>query len=452
MHTANYDMIWQETLDEIEKSNYFSPQDFKNWIKKTTLFKIENSQAYVSYRSLVASTIIQNQIKLFETTLSNIWGADVSILLMDHKDMEKMLPEVVVEQKTNFLLENKFNKAYTFENFVEGGSNAEAYAACMNCCNQTAALFNPLMLYGASGLGKTHLLHSVGNYLNAEKPEAKVIYMYSGDFVSILIEAMKTKNVHGNTVERVKEQLLDCDYFLIDDIQNLKNQASQEVFFSVYNQLIQKGTQIIITSDIHPHDLKEMQSRLISRFSQGLSINIARPEFETSKAILKKKLEGREESCNIQDEVIDYLAIQFSNDVRNLEGKLNRLLFNATLFTPDVIDIPFAEKVFEGEEKISITTPGQITISDIKHSVTDFYGLTNKDLEGKARQKQITNARHICVYLCREMLHKPYATIGQELGNRDHSTISSSYERACKLIKTDKLFSQAIDKIKETLG
>ena len=259
MSTMSYASIWNETLQKIQESNYFDTHTFNSWISKTTLFKIEDNIAYVAYRSTITFSILkkQKEKELFESTLSEVWGDTLTIQYIHQREMEKMMPEEVVKQRTNVLLENKFNPSYTFENFVEGNSNAEAYAACLACCTQTTShLFNPLMLYGNSGLGKTHLLHAMGNYLAKEHPECKVIYMYSGDLVSLLIEAMKTKNVHGNTVERVKEQLLDCDYFLIDDIQNLQqHSSSQEIFFTVYNQLIQKNTQIIITSDMHPSEI-----------------------------------------------------------------------------------------------------------------------------------------------------------------------------------------------------
>ncbi len=452
MSTMSYASIWKETLDKLKESQYFE-EDTYSWIQKSTLFKIEDNIAYVAYRSIICFSILnRSEIKsMIESTLGEVWGDTLSIQYIQQKEMEKMMPEEVVKQRANVLLENKFNPSYTFENFVEGSSNAEAYAACLACCTQTSHPFNPLMLYGNSGLGKTHLLNAIGNYLATERPECKVIYMYSGDLVSLLIEAMKTKNIHGNTVERVKEQLLDCDYFLIDDIQNLQqHSSSQEIFFTVYNQLIGKNTQIIITSDMHPSEISGLQSRLISRFVSGLTISISKPEFETSKAILKKKLEGREEGVNMDEEVIDYLAGKFSNDVRNLEGTLNRLIFNATLFNPEIIDMDFARKVLVKEPLVSESD--ELTIKKIKKAVTRFYGLSYKDLEGKSRQKFIANARHICVYLSRDLLHSSYVSIGQQLGGRDHTTISSSYERAKKLIKKDEAFKTAIEKIRSTLN
>lgn len=447
----SYDKIWSQVLDAVMAAGVFEQNTF-SWLKKTSLFRIDENEAYIAFRSIISYNLLNNNKELFADTLSELWGTALDLVFVNHKDMEQMMPEVVVQERTNTLLDCKFNENYTFESFVEGSSNAEAYAACLAVCTgNSGGMFNPLMLFGNSGLGKTHLLHAVGNYLRKEKPESRVLYMYSGDFVSLLIEAMKTKNVHGNTVERVKEQLLDCDYFLIDDIQNLSHASSQEIFFTVYNKLLQQDSQIILTSDIHPQELSGLQARLVSRFKSGLAINISKPGFETSKAILKKKLEGREEICQIEEDVIDFLALRFSNDVRNLEGSLNRLIFNATLFNPPVINMEFASSVLETEAIIESDST-DLNVKEIKKAVTRYYGLAYKDLEGKSRQKKIMTARHMCVWLCRELLHKPYAVIGVELGGRDHKTIASSYERACLLLKKEQEFLEAAEDLRNRLG
>ena len=342
MSETGYDSIWKDTLKAIEQSNYFPSDTFHAWIMKTSLFKIEDDKAYVVYFTVITYNILkqQKEKELFESTLSEIYGAPLKIQFVSQKEKERLIPEILVEKRTKKLMNVHFNPAYTFENFIEGNSNNEAYSACVACCVQNRRMFNPILIYGNSGLGKTHLLHAIGNYLKKEKPETKVFYSYSGELVDILLEAMKSKNVSD-----IKEQLIENDFFLIDDIQNLRQQASQEVFFTVYNALIEKNAQIIITSDTHPRELNNLPNRLISRFDAGLSVNISRPEFLTSKAILKKKLEGIEETLQIKEEVLDYLAHKFSNDVRNLEGSLNKLIFNATLENPDVIDLEFAQHI-----------------------------------------------------------------------------------------------------------
>lgn len=451
MEAHAYQEIWERVLKGISQSHYFDKETFDSWISKTELFKIENGSAYIIYPTMITLNILNTPdgIELIRSSLREILKEDVSVQFISRQDAKKLLPEIQLQERTAQLMKTEFNPDYTFENFVEGNSNAEAYAACLSCCTQKEHLFNPIMIYGNSGLGKTHLLHAIGNYLKKERPEAKVFYAYSGDLVTILLDAMKAKNVHGNSVNLVKSQLINNDYFLIDDIQNLSRSSSQEVFFTVYNELISRNAQIVITSDMHPSELSGLPKRLVSRFSSGLSVNIVKPEFETSKAILKKKLEGNEEVCMIDDDVLDYLANKFSNDVRNLEGSLNKLIFNATLENPDVIDLDFAQRILMKEPIVS--TQSELTIKKIKKAVTRFYGLTYNDIEGKSRQKKLMTARQVFIYLSRELLHKAYVSIGQELGNRDHTTISSSYERALKLLDTDPNFKVAVEKIKTIL-
>ena len=451
MEPHAYPDLWQRTLSLIQKSHYYDKETFDSWISKTELFKIDNGTAYIIYPTMITLNILNTSegIQLIQSTLQEILNESVSVQFISKQDAKKLIPEVQLQTRTANLMKTDFNEDCTFENFIEGNSNAEAYAACLSCCTQKNHLFNPIMIYGNSGLGKTHLLHAIGNYLKKERPEAKVFYSYSGDLVTILFDAMKVRSVHGNAVELVKSQLVENDYFLIDDIQNLQSSSSQEVFFTVYNELIRRNAQIVITSDTHPSELKNLPNRLVSRFSSGLAVNIVKPEFDTSKAILKKKLEGNEEACLINEDVLDYLANKFSNDVRNLEGSLNKLIFNATLENPEVIDLDFAQRILMKEPIVS--EKSELTIKKIKKAVTRFYGLTYSDIEGKSRQKKLMNARQVFIYLSRELLHKAYVSIGQELGNRDHTTISSSYERAQMLIKTDPNFKKAVEKIKAIL-
>ncbi|MCI7802323.1 MAG: chromosomal replication initiator protein DnaA [Erysipelotrichaceae bacterium] len=449
---TSYNELWNQVLHAIQESHYFKDDIFHTWIEnKTSLFNIDNQTAYVTFKTMITHQLLsqENNKQLFESTLSELYGEDLSIQYFDYKEANQFMPSIQVQKKTEDIAQSSLNPDYTFENFVQGYCNQEAYAACLSCCTQIKHTFNPIMIYGNSGLGKTHLLHAIGNYLKKERPEVKVFYAYSGQLVTILLDAMKTKNIYGNTVEQVKEQLSNYDYFLIDDVQNLKQSSSQEVFFTVYNQLIARNAQIVMTSDMHPNELSGLQNRLISRFSSGLITNISKPEFDTSKAILRKKLEGNEESILIQDNVLDYLASKFSDDVRNLEGSLNKLIFNATIENPEVIDLDFAQRILMKEPVI--INQDELTMKQIKKAVVNFYGFTYKDLEGKSRQKNIMNARQVFVYLSRELLHKAYVAIGQELGNRDHTTILSSYERARQKMENDKAFSMAVDKVKATL-
>lgn len=451
MALPTYDETWQEVLKKIEKAGFFKQDTMDKWISKTSLYKVENSVAYIVYRKNLLKTVVEqaNAIPVFEDILSEVWGEKLTVVLKHYSEMEKLMPAEEVSRRTYKLMETKINPDFTFENFIEGESNREAYAACLYCCYPNSTRINPIMIYGNPGLGKTHLLHAIGNYMAQNYPEKRVFYAYSGDLVSILLDAMKTQNVYGNMVDQVKQQLVEYDYFLIDDIQNLQQSSSQEVFFTVYNELVARGAQVVLTSDTHPDELSGLHARLISRFRQGYVFKIGKPAFDTARAILRKKIDGKEEILQITDETIDYLAEKFSDDVRNLEGSLSRLLFSATLDKAEVIDLEYASQVFSNVP--SVVKKDKISLKDIKKAVTKFYGISYRELEGQSRIKKLTWARHLFVYLGREMINAPYATIAQELGKRDHTTALNSYKKAKALIESDSAFKAAIDKVKETL-
>lgn len=447
---SSFSQYWQSTLDLIRQSGFFE-NGTMTWIEKSTLFKIENSQAYVSCRSAIATNLIRENLQLFEDTLSEIWGTSLKITLISQKEMEEMMPGEALRQKTRRMIGRGFDPAYTFDSFVRGPSNQETLAACEAICDSTTFLrLNPLLIYGSSGLGKTHILNAIGNQLARTRPECKVIYLYAGDLVSLLLEAMRTKNAGSNAVDAMKESLLDCDFFLVDDIQNLRSASCQEVFFTVFNELIHQNKQIILTSDTHPSAIPTLTRRLISRFSSGLIVNISKPGAETAKLILKKKIAGHEDIFDIDDDVLDFLAVSYSEDVRALEGVLNRLIFNATLFNPPSISMEFAMGVLKDEPILS-SAKEDLDAKSIKKAVTRFYGLSYQDLEGKSRQRKITQARQICIYLMRDLLDLSYTAIGAEMGGRDHTTISSSCTRARKMIASDSAWKDAVESIKKKI-
>ena len=441
--------LWSKTLQMLKESDTLA-EGSMTWIEKTTLFKIEKDEAYISFRTGIASDLIHEHQQIFEETLSEQWGAPLKIRLISQREMEEMMPKEIIRQKTDQVLGHKFDEAYTFDSFVRGPSNQEALAACMSVCRPNNPFpLNPLLIYGTSGLGKTHMLNAVGNALKRTQPQAKVMYFYAGDLVSLMLEAMRMKNESSSAVEAIKENLIACDYFLVDDIQNLRSQSCQEVFFTIFNELIHRKKQIILTSDTHPSEIPTLTKRLISRFSSGLIVNISKPGAETAKQILKKKIEGHEDIIDIEDDVLDFLAVSYGDDVRALEGVLNRLLFNVTLFNPPSISMKFAMGVLKDEPFLSKNDT--LDAKSVKKAVTRYYGLSYADLEGKSRQKKITQARNLCIFLMREDLDLPYSSIGREMGGRDHTTIASAYNRAKKLIETDASWKEACTDIRKRI-
>ena len=441
------EQIWQKTLQLINESAHFDDAGFNAWYKEDShLFDIEDDFATIVVPYKINKQIMMDSIDLIQQKLSDVLDMKVSCQILLKSEVDMLQPSSVIKRRNEILFEDKVKKEYTFDSFVVGKNNREAHAAALSVCYYPGKFNNPLFIFGNSGLGKTHLLHAIGNYVKANKADEKVLYIYSEDFVTLLIEAMKNK-----TVEDVKEMICSVDYLLIDDIQRLKQSTSQEIFFNMYNKLISDNKQIVITSDIHPTELKGIENRLISRFSSGLSVSVGSPEFETAKAILQKKMEGRSDEIMIDDEVLDYLATRFASDVRKLEGTLNELFFKAILYNPERIDITFAKEIFK-ENPIVVKQEDELTPKRIKNAVCEYYGLTRTQIESKSRTKNIANARHIAIYLCRTHLEMPFAKIGFEFGNRDHSTIMSSYEKMMKLLKEKETFQQAVMQIESNLG
>ena len=441
------EQIWQKTLQLINESAHFDDAVFNAWYKEDShLFDIEDDFATIVVPYKINKQIMMDSIDLIQQKLSDVLDMKVSCQILLKSEVDMLQPSSVIKRRNEILFEDKVKKEYTFDSFVVGKNNREAHAAALSVCYYPGKFNNPLFIFGNSGLGKTHLLHAIGNYVKANKADEKVLYIYSEDFVTLLIEAMKNK-----TVEDVKEMICSVDYLLIDDIQRLKQSTSQEIFFNMYNKLISDNKQIVITSDIHPTELKGIENRLISRFSSGLSVSVGSPEFETAKAILQKKMEGRSDEIMIDDEVLDYLASRFASDVRKLEGTLNELFFKAILYNPERIDITFAKEIFK-ENPIVVKQEDELTPKRIKNAVCEYYGLTRTQIESKSRTKNIANARHIAIYLCRTNLEMPFAKFGFEFGNRDHSTIMSSYEKMMKLLKEKETFQQAVMQIESNLG
>lgn len=443
---SQLDDIWQKTLDLVEKRNELDITFMSAWMKDSQLYEIKGHLATIVVPYLINKSVFQESIHIFQSCLSAILNFEVECqVLMKSEISDFEASEGVRSIPLEDL--NKINKDYTFESFVEGQNNRESCVAAKAVATMPAKYFNPLFIYGNSGLGKTHLLHAIGNQVKKDRPNDKLLYIYSEDFIQLIVTAIKNKKI-----EEVKQQISELDFLLLDDIQRLAQfNQSNEIFFTLYNKLIADKKQIVITSDIHPQELKGVETRLISRFGSGLTVSVGSPEFETALAILVKKLEGRDQEKNmIDDDVLHFIATKFSSDVRRLEGALNELLFKSILYNPGRIDLKFAAEIFK-EDPI-VKTGEEITVEKIKKSVCEFYGLTKAQLESKSRTANIANARHIAVYLCRKHLEMPFAKIGLEFGNRDHSTIMSSYEKIIEMLEDKEVFRQAVFKIEQSLG
>ena len=308
--------------------------------------------------------------------------------------------------------------------------------------------FNPLFIYGNSGLGKTHLLMSIANYVLKEDPTKKVYYTESLKFVETVVNAIR-----NNKIDEFKQYMYSVDLLLVDDIQFLAGkEKSHEVFFTIYNELVNNRKQICIASDRLPKEIKGLEERLISRFSSGLSVGIDSPEFETSLAILQMKIKSSSYSIeDVDKDGLNYIASNFSGNVRDLEGAWNRVLFYAIQFQPDGGCIRFDTIMNALKNQSVVSDKTGLSPKKIIKVVADYYGLTRQQVTSKTRTKNIANARHISIYLCRKLLDISYIKIGEEFGGRDHSTIISACTKVESQIAKDKAMSAAVKEIEDYL-
>lgn len=341
------------------------------------------------------------------------------------------------------------NKKFTFESFVVGKNNEFVYAAAQSVADDPAGTYNPLFIYGGTGLGKTHLIQAIANRIVADKPELKVVYVTSEQFVNEIIDTMFTGRGPDarEKSNKLRQHYRNADVLIIDDIQIIENKkAVQEEFFHTFNELVSKEKQIVITSDQPPQKLDALEERLRTRFAGGLLFDILPPNFETKIAILKRK--ALEKKCIVPEDVLTYLAQDSGDDVRTLEGRLTKVIFASKLHE-EPISISLARSALS--EAISESGKEEINSASIINAVTAYYHITKADLLGKSKKKEIVIPRQICCYLMCELLSLPLISIGKELGGRDHTTILYSRDKVDEMCRVNDKIAKDVDDIKNII-
>ncbi|MGN1373271.1 MAG: chromosomal replication initiator protein DnaA, partial [Candidatus Coproplasma sp.] len=342
---------------------------------------------------------------------------------------------------------NNLNKKFTFENFV-AGNNVYAYKAALSVADDPAGTYNPLFLYGGTGLGKTHLTQAIANHVISVKPSAKVIYVTCEQFVNEFINSMLTKGAEAREKgNQLRQYYRSADVLIIDDIQFIIGKvAVQEEFFHTFNELVSRNKQIIITSDQHPKQLTTLQDRLKTRFQGGLVVDMVPPDYETKIAILKVK--ALEKRTIVPDEVLAFLAQDSGDDVRTLEGRLTKVIFASKLHE-EPISVELARSALK--EAVSEGGAEEITPASIISAVAGFYNVTKEDIIGKCKKAEIVTPRQVCCYLMCELLSLPLMSIGKELGNRNHTTILYSRDKVSELMMVNDKLAKEIDDIKNII-
>jgi chromosomal replication initiator protein len=325
----------------------------------------------------------------------------------------------------------QLNPFFTFENFVVGNSNQFAYAAALAVAQKPGKNYNPLFIYGSTGLGKTHLMQAIGNYLTRKKNTKKIIYISSEKFVNDLINSIKEKKI-----EEFRSKYRKLDLILIDDIQFLVGkERTQEELFHTFNDLYLSNKQIVITSDRPPKDLEGIEDRLKSRFQGGLIADVQLPDFETRKAIVKKKLEKYD--IELEEGVIDYLAKNFRDNVRELEGALLKIIAFSDMENIKKVSVDKAKEIL----KDLVNIEQQIKVEDILEAVLNYFNITKEELFSNSREKRIVYTRQVFTYLLRDILGLSFKSIGNILGGKDHTTIMHSYEKINIMLASPKVYN-----------
>ena len=447
MNFSKLSNIWEEVLLSL-KSKLQDNNIFNTFFQDSKLYDVKDTTAYISVKTKFAKELLESRyLTIIEMTLEEVCKENYNCVITIEN--EKEIYSNKKENNTNKdVFISNLNNNYTFENFVVGPSNQEAQSAALTAALEPGKFYNPLFIYGKSGIGKTHLLHAIGNYIRYKSgQETKVYYISSADFLDDYVNAIRE-----NTINELKENFKQMDVLLIDDIQFLSGKdKTNEMFFHIFNHLINHRKQIVITSDRSPNELKGLEERLVSRFASGLSVCIQNPEYETSLEILKKKVENQNISSKvIKEDVLSYIALKYSKDIRQLEGALNRLVFYAESFKKQskIIDLDLAQEALKGLVITQNQNTNALTIDKVKMAVADYYKISTSQLSASIRVSNISNARHIAMYLCRNLLDVPFIKIGEEFGGRDHSTVINACEKVEKLLKNDPNFKQAIEDIK----
>ena len=421
---------WQNLIDKVSSDSRVTPH-LKGHLDLAVPKGVLDDTLYIEVPNETTRSMLQ--VRLRDQILDALGelaelGGPTSFVAITNEDLQAPIQtEVALEPEPNWVEErdpatgpvmvtgdSRLNPKYSFDSFVTGGSNRFAHAAAFAVAEAPAEAYNPLFIYGASGLGKTHLLHAIGHYAIHLKPRLKVRYVSSEEFTNDFINA-----IQNNRTAEFQAQYRDVDILLVDDIQFLQGKdQTQEAFFHTFNTLHDHNKQVVITSDLRPKQLAGFEERMLSRFEWGLITDIQAPEFETRVAILRKK--AAIERIDIPDDVIEYMATRISSNIRELEGTLIRVTAFATL-NKQGIDMDLVQLVLK--DTISIGADTNISPMAIISATADYYKLSPEDITGSGRQQAVALARQIAMHICRELTDLSLPKIGTHFGNRDHTTV-----------------------------
>ncbi len=460
-----YTKTWEKCLQFIQQR--IPAQSYKTWFLPIQPIKLENNVLTIQVPSqFFYEWLEENYVHLLKQAIQAEIGPEGRLeysVVVDRGD-EMVQPYTVnvsgvvnsqnkarvngFDQYKNpqFIQElasdSNLNPTYLFENFIEGDCNRLARSAGYAVAKKPGVTsFNPLMIYGGVGLGKTHLVQAIGNEIKRNHPDKYVFYVASEKFTTQFIDALK-----NNSIQEFIAYYRNVDVLILDDVQFLKEkEKTQEIFFHIFNHLHQSGKQIIMTSDCAPRDLQGLQERLVSRFKWGLTTDLQQPDFETRMAIILKKLQA--DGIRIPDQVVEYLAYSVDTNIRELEGVIISLIAHASL-TKDQIDLELAKQTLKN---IVTDIDSEVGIDYIQKTVSDYFKVDQDDLKAKTRKREIVIARQVAMYFSKDYTNHSLKSIGYHFGGRDHSTVIHAVQSVNDMMDTNAKFRYSIDELKKKL-
>ena len=447
--------VFKDFLSELSKD--VSPSTYSVWFNGLELISMDNKDITIKVPLPVHKIILGTTYKdLLDETIFSLTGVNYNFNFVTKDEIEEkkdIISTIIQEDnKENTVTWNtNLNPNLNFDNYVVGESNRLAFISAMNVAQSPGTIRNPLFIYGRSGIGKTHLMHAIGNYIT-EHSDKKVLYTTSNDFRDEYAGISKIEKGQAafDYATRFKNKYRNVDVLIIDDIQFLVGaELTQQEFFYTFEALHQANKQIIISSDRSPDDLKKIEERLRSRFTWGLPVDIYPPDFELRCEIIKQKIGNTSIKNKINRDVIEYIANACPNDVRHIEGTINRLLAYTAMMAPEFITLDFAIEAIK--DYVNVNIYQENSISHIQKVVADFFKITVEDLKSKRRNNNIAKPRHIAMYLCRIETDENLAKIGLEFGGRDHSTVVASCDKIKNELRNNSAFDNLLKEIKSKL-
>ena len=463
------DDLWKNFLEIIKNS--ISSLSYQTWFYGTKLVSISNNTAIIIVPMPVHKKhLMENYLDVIEDKFKQLTGTVFEFEFMLEEEWEQNKNSFITNDGYDKAVEEKesnpqnsieispksfedanLNENYNFDNFIVGNSNRFAFTASMAVAEKPGKAYNPLFLYGKSGLGKTHLMHSIGNYI-LNHTNLRVLYISSDKFVNDFINAVRNNDKNNfKKIDNFKAKYRNIDVLMIDDIQFLGNATKgQEEFFHTFNELYNENKQIIIASDRSVDDLKMLENRLLTRFNWGLTANITPPDFELRMNILERKIAHQESAKDVPKEVIEYIANNFASDIRQLEGAITRVFAYALMMNKGIVDLDTAVDALK--DQLTDRSVYKNDVHRIQTVVCDYFKITLEDIKGKKRSQNINYPRQVAIYLCRTLANESFPKIGTYFGGRDHSTIMSSYQKIQKELLVNEQLKIVIKELKQQLS